>query len=155
MVWCLLSFISKPEQPKRIIYEEDNIEELINQEPINEVVDSITIDTIYTYLQKYKIRHKDVVIAQVKLESNHLKSKLYKSNNNPFGMKLAKARPTTAKGSRNGFAYYDSVEDAVIDYAFWQAANANVRSRDIYLNILHNMYCIGDNDYKHKLKKLM
>lgn len=55
------------------------------------------------------------MLAIIKEESGHMSSSLTVKNNNIIGMKLAKKRETTAVGSKNGYAYYNTYEDAIDD----------------------------------------
>lgn len=60
-----------------------------------------------------------VITAQAAFETANFTSKIYRENNNPFGMKLPVKRRTTAKGEKNGYAFYESVADAVRDFYLW------------------------------------
>lgn len=148
----LISWIDNiPNNDRRVEYEEIEIK----YEVPNVQHSVVTLDSIEQYLRKYKVRHVDIVLAQVKLESGYLTSGLYKSNNNPFGMKRAGSRPTTSSGVKNGFAYYDSVEMAVLDYALMQAAYYKNLNREQYLAKLDKVYCNEDSKYSSKIKKLL
>jgi flagellum-specific peptidoglycan hydrolase FlgJ len=54
------------------------------------------------------------IVAQAAHESDNFSSPIFESNNNPFGMKYA--RQKEARGEKNGYAYYDSLGEAVQDY---------------------------------------
>jgi hypothetical protein len=60
-----------------------------------------------------------IILAQAKLESGHFSSDIFLENNNPFGMKQARSRETTAVGTHRGHAVYPTVEHAVKDYILW------------------------------------
>ena len=60
-----------------------------------------------------------IILAQAKLESGHFSSDIFLENNNPFGMKQAKSRETTAVGTHRGHAVYPTLEHAVKDYILW------------------------------------
>ena len=77
------------------------------------------------FILELNIKFPHIVLAQAKLESGHFKSKMFLTNNNFFGMKVARKRPTTNKGEQYGHAYYESWKDCVVDYAFYQAAYLN------------------------------
>lgn len=72
-------------------------------------------------------KYADFVIAQARHESADFKSKVYRENNNPFGMKLPSVRPTLAKQgtpapkSEGGgfYARYDNDTEAFRDFLKW------------------------------------
>lgn len=69
---------------------------------------------------KQGIKKPLVVTAQAFYESGHLKSHIYNANNNLFGMREAKVRRTTAKGTRYNHAYYTNWKQSIKDYKIWQ-----------------------------------
>ena len=71
-------------------------------------VKMVKVPTAYSVLgelEKHNIPHKDIVLAQAKLESNHFKSNLVQTHNNIFGLK---------KG--NKYRKYDNWTECVKDY---------------------------------------
>jgi flagellum-specific peptidoglycan hydrolase FlgJ len=91
---------------------------------------------------KQGIKHPDIVVAQALLESKHFKSDLFLANNNPFGMKFARQRKTTAIKENRHQAYYKNWVDAVKDYKLFQEArNMTNLSREDYLKKLNLIYC--------------
>ena len=68
-------------------------------------------------------------------------------------MKAPKVRQTTSVGSDfRGNAIYNSLDDAVIDYALWQAQAVKQRiSREDYLKYLGDTYA-EDPDYVRKVE---
>ena len=67
------------------------------------------------------VKFPHIVLAQSKLETGYFKSRVFKQNNNLFGMKEARIRVNTAKGTNLNHAYYDSWKESVYDYAFYQS----------------------------------
>lgn len=61
----------------------------------------------------------DDIISHARRESGNFKSKLFREQNNAFGMRLARRRTTTAKGVRHGYAVYHAWYDSVWDYWLW------------------------------------
>lgn len=57
--------------------------------------------------------------AQAAHETGNFTSPLYFSNNNCFGMKMPKIRPTTADKELFGYAHYTSIEKSAEDYLLW------------------------------------
>ena len=69
---------------------------------------------------KQGIKEPLVVTAQAYYESGHLKSHIFNANCNMFGMKQAKVRRTTAKGTRYNHAYYTNWKQSIKDYKLFQ-----------------------------------
>jgi hypothetical protein len=63
------------------------------------------------------------VLAQACWESAWFTSPLFIKNNNPFGMRHPKKRPSTSLGTRGNYAYYKNVVEAAEDYYLWTAYN--------------------------------
>ena len=70
--------------------------------------DVFSPEALEKYLSELNIRHADIVYSQAKLESGNFSSKIFKENNNLFGMKRARQRATTATGENRGHATYSS-----------------------------------------------
>jgi uncharacterized FlgJ-related protein len=105
-------------------------------------------------LLELNIRFPHIVLAQAKLESGNFKSHIFLENNNMFGMKEAKRRPTTNKGTQNGHAYFENWRDCVIDYAFYQAAYLNdLKTEDQYYEYLAASYA-EDASYVVKVREM-
>lgn len=110
-----------------------------------------TKEQVYNELVRQEIKHPDIVLAQLRLESANFSSNLYKANKNLAGMKLAKQRKTTAKGERYGFAYYSSWTKCIADLKLWQDKYYD-GEKDYYKFLQDIGYCEG-NDYISKLKE--
>jgi len=65
-----------------------------------------------------------IVLAQSILETGHYESRIFKENNNLFGMKEARVRLNLAEGTQHGHAYYKNWEESVTDYALWYSTYA-------------------------------
>lgn len=112
-------------------------------------------DKFKNYLNELNIKFPHIVYAQAKLESNNFKSKIFKENNNMFGMKAAKQRQSTNKGEQYGHAYFDTWKDCVVDYALFQAKYlSSVKSESDYFNYLGENYA-EDSSYVSRLKDLI
>lgn len=97
-------------------------------------------------LVNLNVRFPHIVYAQAKLETGNFSSKIFKENNNLFGMKEATVRPTTNKGTENNHAYFDSWYDSVLDYAFYQASYLkDIKSESEYLQYLKENYAEAPN----------
>jgi flagellum-specific peptidoglycan hydrolase FlgJ len=98
-------------------------------------------ENFVTYCINKGIKYTDIVIAQSKLETGNFKSRIFKLNNNLFGMRLPEHRETTAKGSKHGYAYYDSWQASVDDYALYQQSlEKKIKSRTAYISYIKRTY---------------
>jgi len=101
----------------------------------------------------FKFPH--IVYAQTILETNNFKSKMFVENNNLFGMKEAKSRITTAKGSQSNYAYYDNWCESLYDYALYSSNYlSSLNSKEDYLAYLSQNYA-EDGSYINKLKEII
>lgn len=108
------------------------------------------------------IKFPDVAFAISMLESGNLGSVIYNQNNNAFGMKRARIRPTTAKSEKLGHAVYESWIDSIKDYKLWEEniiRKKNIKTKDEYINILQKIYCptdiCGSDKYSSKIKSMI
>lgn len=113
--------------------------------------DKFTEENLKDYLFELNIKFPDLVFNQAKLETGNFTSKIFKENNNLFGMRKSTSRPTTSIEVENGYAYYNSWRESVQDYAFYQAKFLSDLNREEYLNYLQKNYA-EDSLYKSKLK---
>lgn len=119
--------------------------------------DSLDYTCIQNHLEKHRIKFSRIVIAQIKLESNNLKSDLVKTNRNITGMKVAATRFSFAVNSHDygAFAKYETIEDCILDLKSWQIQSAfYITTEEEYLNLLAKVYCTDDN-YTNRIKQLM
>jgi uncharacterized FlgJ-related protein len=114
----------------------------------------------------------EVVLAQVKLESGNLTSRILRRSNNMFGMRYPMRRQTKAigiyipaldslvKGPKevvkkfaqySSYAAYEKWEDAVADYKLWQEYTFKVNER--YIDFLQKNYA-EDSLYVQRVKIL-
>lgn len=106
-------------------------------------------------LKDLNVRFPHIVMAQAILESGNFQSNIFRSNRNLFGMKQARARITTAKGTELNHAYYDNWRESVYDYAFFQSRYLNdLRTEQAYLQYLNNNYAEVE-DYDKLILKVI
>lgn len=102
-------------------------------------------------LEDMNFKFPHIVKAQAILETGNFTSRMFRENNNLFGMKRSTLRPTTHRGEKNGHAYYDSFRDSVIDYALYQARYlSSIQTDEEYLYYLSRSYA-EDPEYVNKL----
>ena len=112
-------------------------------------------EKLKAYVLELNIRFPYIVYAQAQLETGEFKSKIFKENNNLFGMKVATRRPTTNKGEDNGHAFYDHWKESVVDYAFYSAQYlSHIKSESEYFEYLLQSYA-EDAQYVTKLRKII
>ena len=136
---------------------EEGVTSLSNEERsiIIKKIDPFKVNELKDYLNELNIKFPDVVYAQARLETNGFKSKIFKENNNLFGMKQSTKRSSTNKGEQHGHAYYDSWRESVLDFALWQCRYlSSINTREEYLRYLKANYA-EDPNYVNKLEKLL
>ena len=111
-------------------------------------------------LKKQGVMYPDVALAQSMLETGHFKSNVFLDNNNLFGMKHPRQRPTLSKGPNRGHASFNNWQDSVKDYKMWQDYNKLTNlSKDQYISKLNRIYCMppscGSNNYAKKVQSLL
>jgi len=144
---CVIIAIVKLLHSPTVIYSNEKF-------PVNSETINCDLSTIEETLAKLNVRHKDVVLAQIIVETGNLTSPIFKENNNLFGMKEAKSRPTTALGTQRNHAYYISWKESIVDYALWQSSFARGLSKDEYISYLGQVYA-EDSSYTKKIYKLI
>jgi hypothetical protein len=91
--------------------------------------------------------------SQAAFETAGFTSKIFRLNNNAFGMKDA-GQPLSL-GEKNGYAYYNSISGSVSDFARWYRAKRNyifsfplvIDSLDKYVTFMkNNNYFEADRD---------
>lgn len=106
-------------------------------------------EAVVEELKRLNVKYPHIVLAQALIESGHFQSNIFRSNNNLFGMKEAKQRVTTAGGTQNNHAYYDSWKESVYDYAFYQSRYlGSIRSEQEYFDYLSASYAEDPNYIK-------
>jgi hypothetical protein len=119
-----------------------------------------TDSTLKVFIKQLNIKYPDVVYAQTLQETHRHKSRLFKDNNNLFGMKKAGKRPQLFSGMKHGHAEYKDVylagwQLSVIDYALYQAAFGKGLNKEEYLNYLNKSGYAEDSGYVQKIKRLL
>jgi uncharacterized FlgJ-related protein len=137
--------------------QKEGVNSLSNEERsiIIEKVDPFKVNKLKDYLKELNIKFPDIVYAQARLETSGFKSRIFRENNNLFGMKAATRRSSTNKGEQHGHAYYDSWRESVLDFALWQCRYLNnINTREQYFEYLRANYA-EDPLYVSKLRKML
>ena len=118
-----------------------NTETVLIVDDLNEFSEEKLIEEI----NKLNFKFPHIVLAQSILETGHYKSKIFKENNNLFGMKEARVRLNLAKGTQYGHAYYDDWQESVTDYALWYSTFAyRCKSEKQLYKLLDKQYAEAD-----------
>jgi len=103
-------------------------------------------DRLIDKLKELNVKFPYIALAQAKLETGNFTSKVFREGNNLFGMREAKQRITTAKGTENNHAYYYSWGESVLDYSFYQCRYlSNINTEEQYFQYLSQSYAENPN----------
>lgn len=114
---------------------------------------------LYEKLVAAGIRYPAAVFAQAGHETDGFTSWSFRNCHNPWGMKVATQRPTTALGWCGNHAGYASLNDAILDYKIWQdkylpryeARFGSIASNEGYVEFLHYQGFAEDKKYRQKV----
>lgn len=115
--------------------------------------EKFTEENFKDYLYELNIKYPDLVFNQARLETANFTSKVFKENNNLFGMRKSTSRPTTSIEVENGYAYYNNWKESVQDYCMYASKYLSDLSREQYIDYLQRNYA-EDSLYKEKLKSI-
>ena len=123
---------------------------------INEIEkDAFSQEALVEELKRLNVKFPHIVLAQAMIESGHFQSNIFIANNNLFGMKQARQRCTTAKGTNLNHAYYENWKESVMDYALFQSAYLRkLKTEAQYLEYLDRNYAEAQN-YDNAVKRMM
>lgn len=116
--------------------------------------DKFSEDNFKQYLMELNVKFPDVAFAQAKLETANFTSKIFKENNNLFGMRRSSARPTTSSEVESGYASYKNWRLSVQDFCFFNAKYLSDLSKEDYLDYLGKNYA-EDPSYSKKILTLL
>ena len=138
---------------------ETELEEMPYEEKviiINEIEkEAFSQDALVEELKRLNIRFPHIVLAQSMLETGHFESNVFRANNNLFGMKQARQRCTTARGTNLNHAYYDNWKESVMDYALFQSAYLrDLKTEAQYFSYLDRNYAEAQN-YDQAVKNMI
>jgi len=122
---------------------------------LNEVNHPFSEESLITLLKELNVKFPHIVLAQSIVETGHWTSNIFKENHNLFGMKQARVRVNTARGTQYNHAYYDSWRESVYDYAFYQCRYlASIKTEEQYFQYLADSYAEA-GDYINTLKQVI
>ena len=109
-------------------------------------------DLFVEYLKINGVKNREIVVSQAILETGTFTSNIFNKNNNLFGMKHPRVRPTTSQGSNMGHAVYEHWTCSVKDYKHWYDYMTRNREYDNYMAFLTNIGYAEDYNYLFKLR---
>ena len=140
---------------------EDQIVHLTPQEKeiillnVSDTTGEFSTDKMVYLMKELNMKYPHIVYAQSLIETGHFDSKIFKENNNLFGMKQARTRVTTAQGTQYNHAYYDNWRESVYDYAFYQCRYlSSLKNEEEYMSYLGRSYA-EDPNYLKKIRQLV
>lgn len=149
---AILSFVSLGDIQSGDIQSSDMEEEII---VIMNKKSEFTEEKLVVALKRLNIKFPYIVYAQAQLETGRFKSKIFRENNNLFGMKEAKSRINTAIGTQNNHAYYETWMESVYDYAFYSSSYLRkIQNESDYFDYLSQSYA-EDPNYIKSLKRII
>lgn len=140
---------------------EDQIVHLTPQEKeiillnVSDTTGEFSTEKMVYLMKELNMKYPHIVYAQSLIETGHFNSKIFKENNNLFGMKQARTRVTTAQGTQYNHAYYENWRESVYDYAFYQCRYlSGLKNEEEYLAYLGRSYA-EDPNYVSKIRGLV
>lgn len=113
---------------------------------------TFTKEKFIRYLKDIRIKFPEVVYAQAVQETG-FKSNVFKTKCNLFGMKVAGVRIGIGKGKLGELAEYNTWQESVLDYAFWQMSKQKkVNTVEDYLKLLKPY--AKDQGYINKIRRI-
>lgn len=114
-----------------------------------------TEEEIFEMVDRMPFKHKDIIKAQILIETGHFKDNVFKHNNNLFGMRLARQRLTLATGDNLKHAVFETVEESLYDRLIYEALYLNKFNRDEYLKFLNRVYAEAGEEYSKMIESLI
>lgn len=123
---------------------------------IKEETTPFSKEALVKMIDELGMKHPHIVLAQSILETGHWTSVVFKQNNNLFGMRLAGSRVKTAQRAELNHAYYNTWQESVYDYAFFQCLYlSKLDTEEQYFAGLDASYAEVGNSYSVALRKII
>lgn len=113
-----------------------------------------TIEALIAEIGVLNFKYPHIVLAQAKLETGYFTSNIFRENNNLFGMKRPRVRPTYAVGENRGHAVFEHWQDSVKDYRLYSHLYMDFESEWQYYNYLARVYA-EDPNYVNKIRYII
>ena len=107
---------------------------------INEA-NKFTEERFIEEIKRLNFNFPHIVYAQSFVETGRWTSRIYRENNNLFGMKEAQVRAHLAVGTRYKHAYYNNWKESLYDYALYYSEYlSDIRTEEDYLEYINQRY---------------
>jgi uncharacterized FlgJ-related protein len=149
----LLSFVAIKKPSKEYVHTETELDLRTNS--------TFSEEALIKEIENMPFRFKDLVLAQAILESGNYSSPVFKEGFNLFGLREAKQRLTTSRGTHLNHAYYNNWKESVLDRLLYETKYLGKLNREQYLLYLDRVYAesggydkaLEDVVRKNKLKE--
>lgn len=122
---------------------------------MSDTANNFSEEKLIRLMKQLNMQFPHIVLAQSYIETGNYTSKIFRENHNLFGMKEARVRIKTAKGTQYSHAYYENWRESVYDYAFYQCRYlSRIKSEEEYLNYLSESYA-EDPNYVSKIRNII
>ena len=128
----LLSFVAVKKPEKEYIHTEMEINLKSNN--------TFSEEALIKEIKRLPFKYKEIILAQAIIESGHYKSPVFKEGRNLFGLREARSRATTAKGTVLNHAEYDNWKESVLDRLIYEVKYLDKLNREQYLKYLDKSY---------------
>lgn len=112
-----------------------------------------TEEVFIWYLEQQDVLFRDIIVSQARLETGNYTSIIFLRNNNLFGMKHPRIRPTVSTRVQFGHATYPHWTDSVDDYVLWYKYHIHMLD-SCYYEFLKEVGYSEDKKYIPKLKHI-
>jgi hypothetical protein len=114
-----------------------------------------TCEKLISKIKEMHFMYPYIIYGQALLETDHFRSRIFRENNNIFGMKEATKRVNVSLGTQYEHAFYNNWMDSVYDYGLYYATYlSRLTTEDEYFNYLSDFYA-EDTSYVEKLKEII
>lgn len=152
LIYSVLNNISPPTKNAVNLNDMESDVIVVN---VKDTLGDFSEEKLIKLLKSLNVKYPHIVLAQAQLESGHYTSKIFLENHNLFGMKEARVRVHTSKGTQYNHAYYSNWRESVYDYAFYQCRYlSSLKTEEEYYTYLDKSYAEASN-YISLLKSMV
>lgn len=142
-----LAFYPSPESKARYITQETIVLVLREENKFSE-------EKFIAELKRYNNKFSHIILAQAICESGNFSSRLFKEQNNMFGLRIPGRRLTLNIKERNGYASFETWRDCVTEYMlYYSSFLRHIKTDEEYYKYLGSSYA-EDPNYILKIRRL-
>jgi len=121
---------------------------------INEAT-KFTEEKFVEEIKRLNFNFPHIVYAQSYVETGAWTSRIYRENNNLFGMKEAQIRAHLAVGTQHKHAYYNNWKESLYDYALYYSEYlSDIKDEDQYIDYVNARYA-EHPEYDKMIKSIL